>query len=149
MGCDIHCYEEVRQDGKWVATAKASFELVNDGDEAYPEMDSLNIPRDYWLFGLLNSVRTQWICSFPYRDTFPEDASPEVTQCYDRWETDAHSASSLTVSALKNKLTELMLFSTEEAESLLPRLNGLMSKLSTTTPEIGDDNHRIVFWFDN
>lgn len=152
MGCDIHLYSETKKNGIWVADKANTFNPHEDadpdpdGDAGYPVIStSYDHGRNYWLFGLLNSnVRTYWPWSFEEQG-FPEDASPEIATVYAHWDTDAHSASHLTVQQLKEKATDLLVHADPDANTHASYLVSLINGL----PPCDHQEQRIVFWFDN
>jgi len=86
MGCDIHAYVERLNDaGKW--------EFVEDADP----FDC----RSYGIFGFLADVRN-YSCSPVIAEPrgLPDGLSAEAQDEYDRWDTDAHTASWLLLSEL-------------------------------------------------
>ena len=163
MGCDIHWHSETRRNGVWVCDQAASFQKLDPEDGDGYEMDPFpNRDRDYWWFGLLNGVRTNWAFMFPESETVPNDLSHEVRTLYEQWDCDAHSAGSLTRAELKAKLGELkpmraaiLIHAHDEKKAdateaqvihLYGRLEETIANLSSDVP---DEDQRIVFWFDN
>lgn len=151
MGCDIHLYSETKKNGIWVADKADSFNPNEDADEngenGYVHINSsYSGGRNYWLFDLLNNnVRTVFPWSFD-ENGFPDDASPEITACYQHLDTDAHSASYLTRLDLQKKAAELLLIADKDARDL----SGYLVSLIGGLPECTDTSEqRIVFWFDN
>ena len=159
MGCDIHAYAEIRgSDGTWQYA----------GDNAFPgnEYDK-NCPfdgaRDYRMFGFLADVRNYShspVIAEPRG--VPDDASVKVRAEHDWWESDAHSASWLT-------LAELLAYDYDQTfwdrringRALAEEGEGVHLPLREFLGEgffgyldglrrLGDpENVRIVFWFDN
>lgn len=159
MGCDIHPYGEVLQNGKWVAE-KAHQVIVEreqvdtnpDGAPVYREYMEMpytgDDSRNYWLFGLLaKGVRAKWDASFEVKN-FPDDASDEVTRIYHQWRDDAHSANWLTVAELRNKAMEMTLSSDPEEIDMAGELASFIAELDHPD-DINPEHRRIVFWFDN
>jgi hypothetical protein len=157
MGCDIHWYSETYRNGAWQCDQAASL-TQDDENEGYLDMD--NFPgreRDYWLFGLLNQVRSSWDWSFPAQEALPEDASPQVQALYQQWGSDAHSAGALTRAELQAKLAELTTLRARELlvpgstwapvlASQAAQLDAIVANLNADVPAT---DQRIVFWFDN
>lgn len=170
MGCDIHWHSETLKEGRWTcdqaATLTREMEDYGDGEQERIEMDDFpGRTRDYWFFGLLASgVRSDWEWSFPYQNAIPEDLSPEVAELLKQWGEDAHSYGTLTRAELLAKLEELK---TIQAEMLInppvtdraylmqipphhiERLIKVIADMRELAAEAADDDHRIVFWFDN
>jgi|SRR5882672_1565310 len=141
MGCDIHLYAEIKQDGKWVSADKWSADPWDDGDAQCVEIkwnDRLYNGRNYALFGVLAGVRdrSQLLISRPRG--LPKDISLEVRKRSDDYGSDGHSHSWLT-------LAELLAYDWSECE----RIEGWRQALSKLQ-KLGDPNAvRIVFFFDN
>ena len=170
MGCDLHWHSETRVDGQWKCDQAntRTIEIVDYGDRKQEHIEMDDFPgrsRDYWFFGLLaEGVRTNWAWSFPYQGSVPDDLSDEVAELYKRWDCDAHSAGSVTRAQLLAKLEELKLI---QAELLINppsadesykaqgpahhvyRLNQVIADMRALSPDVSDDDHRLVFWFDN
>ena len=100
MGCDIHMYLEKKKNGAWVP-AQGFVKMYEDlgSDVPYPDRFT---ERDYHLFGFLAGVRAPEYQHFEPKG-FPPDACPEVRQVYERYGSDAHTPSYLTLSEL-NKI---------------------------------------------
>lgn len=128
MGCDIHLCSEIKKDGVWMVE----------------EEDLNGTGRNYQLFGLLASVRTNWPWSFKAKG-MPEDCSDTVRDLSDciGW----HSHSYLTVQDLTEKAATMLLVSDDKAADLLHMLTKFIESLGPTTVPATD--RRIVFWFDN
>lgn len=98
MGCDIHPYVEMKgDDGKWHAVKPAG----NDPRWAKPEDIEWDFNRSYHSFSVLAGVRN----SDEYRPIaeprgIPEDASQEVKDESERWDSDGHSHSWLSLSEI-------------------------------------------------
>ena len=157
MGCDIHWYSETKKDGKWVCDQAASFNVENEDDHVYKDMD--NFPgrdRDYWWFGFIQpGVRSDWDYSFPNSD-LPDDLSSEVQQMVDQWDVDGHSHGHLTRGDFKAKLAEMAKMRTEqlinptaESERINHFVDCLEGVLKHLTSDVADEDQRVVFWFDN
>jgi hypothetical protein len=108
MGCDIHLFVEVRQqDGAWKSV-----------DEWETEDDYIHVPykksyydgRNYDLFAILANVRNghgfagvktgEGFNPIALPKGLPDDVSEQVKQYSDRWDSDGHSHSWLTVAEL-------------------------------------------------
>lgn len=160
MGCDIHWYSETRNPltKKWECDQAESFTEVRD-DLEYAFYDMNNFPgrhRDYWWFGFLQpGVRTEWDFGLPPTE-LPEDMSTEVSAIVVRWDSDVHSGGSHTRAALKAHrevlariCVEELIRPTEDVEAvkhLLQRLDETIAHLGDSVP---DEDHRIIFFFDN
>lgn len=170
MGCDIHWHSETRVDGNWTcdqaATLTREMEDYGDGEQERIDMDDFpGRSRDYWFFGLLNTgVRTDWPWSFQYTCDIPDDVSPEVAELVKQWGEDGHSQGVRTRAELKAKLEELkpiqaeLLINPPPADEAykaqvpahhIERLTKVIADMQALSPEVSDDDHRIVFWFDN
>ena len=170
MGCDLHWHSETRVDGQWKCDQAntRTIEIVNYGDREQEHIEMANFPghsRDYWFFGLLaEGVRTDWAWSFTYQGSVPDDLSDEVAELYKQWDCDAHSAGFVTRAQLLAKLEELKLIqaellinppSTDEVYTAqvpahhVDRLNQVIADMRALSPDVSDDDHRLVFWFDN
>ena len=108
MGCDIHMYTERRINGIWTSTEPII--TVNPEDK---EKDRFrDVPsqfrtyqdgRNYILFSVLAGVRSHYTIEQKFEvKGFPKDASPNIRQLYEKWGSDAHSASYLTLTDLKS-----------------------------------------------
>ena len=154
MGCDIHWYSESKKDGVWIADTASSF---GESDFDYTSMDEFpDGGRDYCFFGLLNNVRSDWDWAFGDTDCIPEDASKEVNALYTLMAQDAHSAGSVSISEIQEKLLEInrlraeqLIHPTNDARVLehhSTRLIGMLKHMA----EIGSaEDQRVIFWFDN
>lgn len=121
MGCDIHCYAEVKKKGKWEKVGSIfkdpSYDWYKENYEEIPYYvheftDSPYDGRNYSLFAMLAGVRNDYnIIPISKRKGLPSDISPEIRGEYSIWEYDGHSPSWLTVKELKeydwkNKIAE-------------------------------------------
>lgn len=155
MGCDIHWYSETKKDGTWVCDQ----EVRKDSDYEYAELELENFPggqSDYWFFGLLQKVRTDWDWAFPQRLHLPGDMSEEVDAAAQQWVYDAHSHGFRTRAELKDKLEELkhlraihLIDPSEETEGLHWHIKRLEETIANLSADVPDADQRIVFWFDN
>lgn len=164
MGCDIHWNSETKKDGKWVCDQEVAKPEWADPDDDEPARarDFPGRDRDYWLFGLLaNGVRRNWPWSFPYQNTKPVDASPEVAARIEHDGDDGHSHGTHTRADLIAKRESFKVLRAEylitplddetkhypEALAHLDsRLEEIIGNLDADVP---DTDQRIVFWFDN
>jgi hypothetical protein len=150
MGCDIHMYSETKIDGKWVCDQAQSFseEVLKDPNgRSYmdSQMDSLDIWRNYALFGYLAQVRQDWDEGFEPRGV-PDDCSVAVQCMINQWDSDGHSHSWLMVPEIKVKAVEMLV----DPSTHLDRVReGLMEILSKLPESNNPEEQRIVFWFDN
>ena len=144
MGCDIHLFREKKVNDSWECLEP--YEIVkdeyDDGKE-YPEIDNPYISRNYALFGFLAGVRHQIPEGFNPRG-LPTDVSTLVNGDSERWDLDGHSHSWLSLSEIKNKLTEFLIAPTEGSPYYVPALQHIVSLFPNEPAE-----YRIVFWFDN
>jgi len=108
MGCDIHCYAEVKKKGKWV---KVGYVFEDEWYESSREPDTFFHPltehpygsRDYDLFSILADVRNgSGFAGVDTGDGFhpismprgvPKNVSKEVKKISDKWDVDGHSHS--------------------------------------------------------
>lgn len=98
MGCDIHIFTEVKEQGKWKMSLEDVFSL-DDFERTYYKKDKTNNPfddRHYGVFAFLAGVRNYSdIKGFECKYALPEDITDEVKQEYEDWAGDAHSISYL------------------------------------------------------
>lgn len=152
MGCDIHCYREQLEDGKWVCKQPMTDEYNDDGKMM---ADDTHVSRDYWLFGLLSKgVRKDWPKGIPFERKatihrlLPEDVSPEIKEVWDEmWNGDGHSNNWLTLAEIKEKQAMLLL----ESDEGIGALRVSLAEFRATIFEPTDDPEttRVVYWFDN
>ena len=110
MGCDIHCYAEVKKDKKWEKVG-AIFKNEYTYPGAEKVVDEPLHGRNYDLFAILANVRNGHgfagcvtgegfnIISEP--KGLPKDASKEIKKIAKEWGEDGHSHSWLTVKELE------------------------------------------------
>lgn len=123
MGCGIHCFAEIKRNGKWGKVGKIfknryysedrESKIDDDGFEWNPEFTSQPYNgRNYDLFAILADVRNGY--GFAGIDTgegfipiaepkgLPYDVSKEIKDESDSWSVDGHSHSWFTVKELKD-----------------------------------------------
>ena len=153
MGCDIHCFAEVKTSRGW---QPHDTEVNPDkDDQGQPEYQMVEVfdGRDYRVFSMLADVRSRgdgYIIRQPRG--IPLDPSKWYQEKLDDWKVDAHSHSWLT-------LRELDDFNwTRKDENGDPLYRRAVSLLTETVPilrqaaneaGVSTDNVRIVFFFDN
>jgi hypothetical protein len=198
MGCDIHMFLEYRcgngmpwqADDHHVPTWESRCKddepdnkekwcdhCLNDGDQQiycdsgyldFRQIDATT--RDYGLFGLLANVRS----SGP-RDPrgLPEDVSDMIKAAADKWDSDGHSHSFMTLEEFKNVLLEeakypvstsdVAFYEWEDFErgKYPPSFTSIINYAEKLKQEKSIDKHllgegttsevqvRVVFWFDN
>lgn len=162
-GTDIHIYSETRNSVIWLADKAASYseEAENGEDYIWIQMEEAEgSNRDYWFFGLLAGVRTEWPFGFQTKGS-PDDASEQVSNLLQSWESDGHSHSWLTRAELKAKRNELFLlrgenlinpsleYGAQHLDHLIGKLDDQVQYLTGLSPDAADEDQRIVFWFDN
>jgi hypothetical protein len=108
MGCDIHLYVEAKKNGKWEAIDK--WQTDSDGYFCVPYEERFYTGRNYNLFSILADVRNGY--GFAGSDTGdgfkpisspkgnPSDISEQVKAESDKWGSDGHSHSFLTLKEL-------------------------------------------------
>lgn len=111
MGCDIHCYAEVKTNNKWKKVGSIFknpwYIWYKDNNKEVPKnekefTDSPYDGRNYNLFSILAGVRNDYnILPISNPKGLPNDISNEVRGKYSVWEDDGHSASWLTTKELK------------------------------------------------
>lgn len=161
MGADIHIWSETRREGRWQADRADTFTVEKEDDYTHYDMSG-TVPRtrDYWYFGLLNEVRTSWPFGFKDRG-FPEDASSELCKLNGVWFGDGHSHNWITRGELTAKAEELKLlraellitpnqdYTLDHLEHFIRRLESDAAALRAVSPDVPDEDQRLVFWFDN
>jgi len=116
MGCDIHCYAEVKRGKKWVKVAKVFdnpyYDPKHKGKYSWntPKTDQPYGDRNYDLFGILADVRNgRGFAGCDLGDGFvpiampkglPSDVSDKVKKISNEWGGDGHSHSYFTVDEL-------------------------------------------------
>lgn len=102
MGCDIHSFAERKRNGKWEKVGE-HFSL-GEWEKEYYKKEKNDSPfdwRSYSMFAFLADVRNYDHCE-PISEPkgMPEDVCDEIKSEYDDWESNAHSASYLTLKEL-------------------------------------------------
>lgn len=110
MGCDIHMYVEKLVSGKWTAADKWERDPEDDNRLSVPYGRGIYGGRNYNLFAILANVRNgRGFAGLDTGDGFnpialpkglPDDVSPEIKECAERWGVDGHSHSFFTVAEL-------------------------------------------------
>jgi len=135
MGCDIHCYAEIRgaKTGDWEKVGDKFTGLDNAISDRVFDF------RNHNMFYLFAGVRgTMIIDPISYPKGLPNDVTAEVKALHDEY-TDIHSVSWLSLKELKSFRYG------KKYTKLLPELYFInLAELSL----LGDDV-RIVFWFDS
>lgn len=108
MGCDIHIYVEKREGDQWRSADEWADEYGEGADVPYRKR--FYDGRNYDLFAILANVRNgRGFAGVKTGDGFnpiseprglPEDVSQEVRAASDRWDSDGHSHSYLTVAEI-------------------------------------------------
>lgn len=138
MGCDIHLHQEVKIDGEW---------------HYYGEAD---VTRWYALFSKMAGVRNYLGGQEPIDQPrgIPEDCSLMTKVHYERWGSDAHSASWLNA----DEIAHLEQWVEENGSEIHRTGRGLFGWLfGTSWGEFAEEKQycepvediRFVFWFDN
>jgi hypothetical protein len=114
MGCDIHCYAEVKKGQKWVKVGRVFVNPYYDEKRKdkwnKPKTDQPYQGRNYNLFGILADVRNgRGVAGCDLGDGFvpidsprgiPNDVSDSVQGLFNGWGGDAHSDSYFTLEEL-------------------------------------------------
>jgi hypothetical protein len=121
MGCDIHCYVEKKEDGKWNQIDGFVSDYYRNGHDyfgkdEYTKAASPLDCRNYSIFAVLANVRNGY--GFAGCDTgdavepiadprgLPADVSPNIKEASDGWDCDGHSHSWVTAREIKARLDE-------------------------------------------
>ena len=170
MGCDIHSYAERRKDKtkKW-EIVKDHFTL-DDFDKDWYKKEKGDCPfdwRNYGMFGFFADVRNYSRCeTLSELKGIPDNATIEVKKEYEDWDSDAHSASFLTLKELLDFDYDKEFWNrrimrngngaalAEEGEGEMVTYrdflgNSYFQHLKELKQLGSLDNVRIVFWFDN
>jgi hypothetical protein len=147
MGCDIHMYSEAKINDKWTSLDGPLETEDEHTENAWVQISRplLYRNRNYWFFGLLAGVRTEYSYSFQPRG-LPADASPETKACSVQWDGDAHTHSYLDMDELVQKRTALLL---EGSDAHIANHIINLTEIINAFKGVDGDDHRIVFWFDN
>ncbi len=125
---------------------------VNKFHDSYPDEPKYkrihlnNERRNYTLFGLLAGIRNYDIKPIAPPRGFPKDVSKSITEGYNSWGSDAHSASWLTLAELMNAARS----HPDLLDDLVAELQEYFNRIfPNPAPLITANELRIVFWFDN
>jgi len=171
MGCDIHIYAEVKENGEWEKVGPvfddpyyAPERPLSDWNQ--PKIDQPYVGRNYDLFAILADVRNgRGFAGVPTGTGFvpiaaprglPNDVTPGVEAQADSWGRDGHSHSWLLLSELQGYdwdqvTTHVSYYTSVQWESTYRDSVGEhFFKTITALQALGHpDSVRIVFWFDN
>ena len=174
MGCDIHSYVEVKHGDKWEqATDLFPLEEFWQRVRKKEKGDSPFDCRHYGMFGFLANVRnySHVPCIAEPKYAIPEDASDPVKEQYEYWDSDAHTATWLTLKQLLDFSYDQLFWDRRVMKQTAPNCwNGAAladegeGEHLTVRKFLGDqffrdleimrglgepENVRVVFWFDN
>jgi hypothetical protein len=130
MGCDIHCFTEVRINGAW--------HLWDQPDPG----------RHYSMFALMAGVRNYGNEIKPIAEPrgLPADVSAATAFAYSEWEADAHSMSWLSI----EEVAEVEKAVRAENQTLSAPFGWLCGNgWDRSELPKGLESARLVFWFDN
>lgn len=135
MGCDIHCWAEIKKEHGWHPVLGDAFAGLGKwyGDSPFE-------CRDYTLFSYLADVRNShgaWTKPIDEPRGLPEDVSPYVQEQSDECGVDGHSHSYLSLREL------------EACEYITDTYPQNLLELRKRLLIEGGSEIRIVFWFDN
>lgn len=133
MGCDIHWFNEVRRDGKWIMTGE------------------VRVSRHYDLFGALAGVRMPHLAHIPPRG-LPDDVSNGVKEMSDLYGFDGHSHTYLSLKEVARAIAQVTDDPDKYECGTIWGKDSLLSVMRERAEVYGDDdssNVRAVFWFDN
>lgn len=162
MGCDIHCYLEVKkyrhdddekQSGVWVNadTWKIDpYAVVYGEPHRVERINPVILYRLYDQFAILANVRNYGgITPISEPRGLPHDVSPDVRNESNHYGVDGHSHSWLTLAELQEK--PLRHYCEEPSKYLVEEWMDMLKGLSERAKEehVEADEIRIVFWFDN
>lgn len=153
MGCDIHCFIEVKKLGAWENLN--TFEYKEETSDFY--LKEMPMGRDYELFGVLAGVRDRSYPIIAGLRGFPADASQELKYVYDFWNPYGHSCSWLTMAEVHKAMKDKEKYPRERNEySFYPigkKLKKFYKKVKSIVAEeqgyFHPEDTRVVFWFDN
>jgi len=138
MGCDIHATLEY---DKW------KLKRPEDSHDWWAFAKDIDIDRGYYFFGILAGVRNDEINSIAPPRGVPTNASFEFKQEYEDWGADAHTPSWVTFEELRAwKHTTPKLEFDPEKDMKEQDFYKVMEMLAE---RYGDENVRLVFFFDN
>lgn len=151
MGCDIHCYAEVKIDHKWISTNKL---FKTDGWYGECLFNNLFYYRSYNTFAFLADVRNYAnIEPLLYPRGIPDDCSNYIRNKYDAWGCDAHSASHIYLNELESYDYNKIILNERDnniKESVRDFLGESYFNYLSSLRSLGYSHDiRIVFWFDN
>lgn len=111
MGCDIHIHVErkhhVNGTEQWVNFSNWEVDPYGDCENEHGfVVNNFYKGRSYELFGALAGVRSDLVESLEPKG-FPDDAGAQTKSDYERWGTDAHTPSYLTLQELSNHQEKL------------------------------------------
>lgn len=149
MGCDIHLFAEKKVNNKWknIDEWKENkyYKDYPDEEEEFEQVPFYSGGRLYNLFSALAGVRSQSFNNpsepISYPKGIPDDCDKLTRKEYDRYSSDAHSASYLTLSELKKYDWSKW---GQTCNSFINEVIPKMEKHNTK-----EDDIRIVFFFDN
>lgn len=138
MGCDIHATLEY---DRW------KLKRPKDSHDWFAFAKGIDIDRGYYFFGILAGVRDDDINPIaPPRGT-PDDASYEFTQEYEGWDTDAHTPSWVTFKELRDWKHKSGGVEFDPEKDM--KEQDFYRVMEMLAEKYGDDNVRLVFFFDN
>lgn len=144
MGCDIHLFAEAKKGNQWVSLEKWVVDEDGNYDTPYGER-FYNGGRNYNLFAALVGVRDSSFSSPPLPITqpnkIPKDSCKEIKRVVRQWAGDGHSHSHLTLAQIKSyDWTPWEKTCEDFLKEVLPKMSAV---------NVGEDDVRIVFFFDN
>lgn len=139
MGCDIHVHVEIKRDGRWL------------------HLNEVQVQRNYHLFGKMAGVRDEDAKPIAPPRGVPDDMSEITKLCYDRMGIDAHTPSWLT-GAEAGEVEDWFekTFPHRPGGPLFGYVLGnyvnshvKWEDTRKAFKEMGVEDVRVVFWFDN
>jgi hypothetical protein len=158
MGCDIHMHTEKRVNGQWVEAPRV-IPKSNEGRNDDPLEN-----RSYSYFGWLADVRNySKIPPISQPRGVPDDMAPKTKAAFESWDSDAHSASWLTVDEILAVDFDQMIenrrvtingnggCTAEPGHGKRETLREFLGEYAVNALfKLRDEGvERIVFWFDN
>ncbi len=130
MGCDIHCYMEIKINGK------------------YYYAGTMTRFRNYFIFSMLSGVRSEGDdeeAYFPTDCDMPEDCCDEIKIAYERWGEDAHTLTIISNAhlVLDNFIKERL---QQDDAHFVENWNKACKGVSSC---LGFETVRLVMWYDN